>query len=324
MIKISQGHDLHTVGWGTGYIRKEASVIFRVFTTLDTIYIVSEPQKDHIMRKIQLMILVVIGQLLTSSAFSQKTIKGLINAEKAFAAFTITHTIKEGFLNFMDSTGVVFRQGNAVNALDAFRQQKAGPGLLTWGPDFAVISASGDMGVTAGPFEFREKSSKDTPVNKGRFSSIWQINSKGEWKNLADLGIAYHSTPAPVKSVEQLSLPKGEIITFNFQDVLLNDHQLNEAIQRRDKEAWKPFLAAESLLHTEGHSPYKGVEQISAGLKTVPQGTVLQSLSGGMASSRDFAYTYGTVLVGDKKENYLRAWICRNGRWQVVMQTMKW
>ncbi len=276
------------------------------------------------MRKIQLMFLVVISQLLTSSAFSQKTIKGLINAEKAFAAFTMAHTIKEGFINFMDSTGVVFRQGNAVNAIEAFRQQKAGPALLTWGPSFAVISASGDMGVTAGPFEFREKSRNDTPVNKGSFSSIWKINPRGEWKNLADLGVTYYSVPAPIKSVEQLSLPKGEIITFNFQDVLLNDHKLNEAIQQRDKEAWKPFLAAESLFHIEGHTPYKGVEQINVGLKTVPNGAVLQSLSGGMASSRDFAYTYGTVLVGDKKDNYLRAWICRNGRWQVIMQTMRW
>ena len=276
------------------------------------------------MRKTQLISLLVINLFSALSGFSQKTIKGLINAEKAFAAFTLTHTIKDGFLNFMDSTGVVFRQGNAVNALDAFRQQKAGPGILTWGPSFAVISASGDMGVTAGPFELREKSSKDTPVNKGSFSSIWQINPKGEWKNLADLGVAYNSVPAPLKSVEQLSLPKGEIITFNFQDVLLNDHKLNEAIQHRDKESWKPFLAAESLFHIEGHTPYKGVEQINIGLKTVPEGVVLQSLSGGMASSRDFAYTYGTVLVGNKKDNYLRAWICRNGRWQVIMQTMKW
>jgi hypothetical protein len=276
------------------------------------------------MRKTQLIFLIVIGLLSGLPAFSQKTIKGLINAEKAFAAYTLAHTIKEGFLNYMDSNGVVFRQGNAVNALAAFRQQKAGPGVLTWGPSFAAISASGDMGVTAGPYEFREKSSKDTPLNKGSFSSIWHINQKGEWKNLADLGVTYNTVSVPVKSVEQLLLQKGEIITFNFQDVLLNDHKLNEAIQQRDKEAWKPYLAAESLLHVEGHTLYKGVEQINTGLKTIPTGLILQSLNGGMASSRDFAYTYGTVLVGEKKDNYLRAWICRKGQWQVIMQTIKW
>lgn len=276
------------------------------------------------MRKTQLTFLIAIGLLSGLTAFSQKTIKGLINAEKAFAAYTLAHTIKEGFLNYMDSNGVVFRQGNAVNALAAFRQQKAGPGVLTWAPSFAAISASGDMGVTAGPSEFREKSSKDTPLYKGGFSSIWHINQKDEWKNLADLGVTYNTVSVPVKSVEQLSLQKGEIITFNFQDVLLNDHKLNEAIQQRDKEAWKPYLAAEGLLLTDGHLPYKGVEQINTGLKTIPAGVLLQSLNGGIASSRDFAYTYGTVQVGDKKDNYLRAWICRNGQWQVIMQTMKW
>ena len=241
------------------------------------------------MRKTQLIFLIAIGLFWGLPSFSQKNIKGLINAEKAFAAFTLTHTIKEGFLNFMDSAGVVFRQGNAVNAREVFKQQKAGPGVLTWGPSFAVISASGDMGVTAGPYEFREKSSKDTPLNKGSFSSIWQINPKGEWKNLADLGVTYYSAAVPVKSVEQLSLPRGEIITFNFQDVLVNDHQLNQAIQQRDKEAWKPFLAAESLLHTEGHTPYKGVEQINTGLKTIPAGVVLRSLNGCISSYRVLA-----------------------------------
>lgn len=276
------------------------------------------------MRKTQLIFLITIYLFPCLPSFSQKSIKGLINAERAFAAFTLTHTIKEGFLNYMDSAGVVFRQGKAVNALETFRQQQTGPGILTWGPSFAVVSASGDMGVTAGPYEFREKSSKDTPLAKGTFSSIWQVNQKGEWKNLADLGVTGNGIVMPVKSVEEIFLKKGEIITFNFDDVLLNDHKLNEAIQQHDKEAWKPYLSPESRLNMEARPSYKGIDAINAALRSIPTGVVLQSINGGMASSRDFAYTYGTIVVGDKKDNYLRAWICRNGHWQVIMQTIKW
>ena len=276
------------------------------------------------MRKTQPIFLIPVCLFLSTFSFSQKNSKGLINAEKAFAAFTFAHTIKEGFLNYMDSAGVVFREGNAVNALASFQQQKAGPGVLTWGPSFAVISSSGDMGVTAGPYEFREKSSKDTALTKGTFSSIWHINQKGEWKNLADLGVAHHGVSTPVKSVEEIALKKGEIITSNFEDVLVNDHKLNEAMQQHDKEIWQRYLSPESRLNTEGHTPYKGIDAINTALRALPKDVFLQSLGGGIASARDFAYTYGTVLVGDTRNNYLRAWICSNGHWQVILQTIKW
>ncbi|MCW3087544.1 MAG: hypothetical protein JWQ78_930, partial [Sediminibacterium sp.] len=39
----------------------------------------------------------------------------MVNAEKKFAAFTVAHTIREGFLKYMDSAGLVFRQGNELN-----------------------------------------------------------------------------------------------------------------------------------------------------------------------------------------------------------------
>jgi hypothetical protein len=276
------------------------------------------------MRKTQLIFLAIVCLFIGSASFSQKNSKGLINAEKAFAAFTLTHTVKEGFLTYMDSAGLVFRQGNAVNALESFRQQKAAPGVLTWGPSFAVISTSGDMGVTAGPYEFREKSSKDTPVSKGTFSSIWHINQNGEWKNLADLGVTHTGISALPRLVEEIHFKNEEIITFSFENILLNDRKLNEAIQQRDKVVWQTYLSAESRLNIEGHTPYKGIDPINAAILSFPAGMILQSLYGGMASSRDFAYTYGTVLVGDKKDNYLRAWIYRNGYWQVILQTIKW
>jgi len=268
--------------------------------------------------------LVALAIFLSLPAFSQKNSKGLINAEKAFAAFTLAHTIKEGFLQYMDSAGLVFRQGVPTNALEAFNQQKAGPGVLIWAPDFAAISASGDMGVTAGPYAFREKSLQDTPVNKGTFSSIWHINKKGEWKNLADLGISNHEEDTPVKRVEEISLKNTEIITFSFENILLLDHKLNDAIRLRDKESWQPYLSAESRLNTEGHAMCKGVVPITSALLAFPKEMVLESLNGGIASSRDFAYTYGTVSLGDKKDNYLRAWIYRNGHWELIMQTIKW
>jgi hypothetical protein len=101
------------------------------------------------------LVVILLGVL--SNAYSQKNIKGLINAEKQFAWFTASHTVKEGFMNYMDSAGIIFKNGAGVNALDNYRKQNAGPGILNWEPAFAVISASGDMGATTGPMSSAQK-----------------------------------------------------------------------------------------------------------------------------------------------------------------------
>jgi hypothetical protein len=95
---------------------------------------------------------VAAGLLVCATGFSQGNIKGLVNAEKAFASFTETHTIRDGFLKYLDSNGIIFRQGVAVNGIESFQKQKPGPAILSWEPSFAVISAWGDLGITTGTF----------------------------------------------------------------------------------------------------------------------------------------------------------------------------
>jgi hypothetical protein len=268
--------------------------------------------------------IVVAFLLMMPAAFAQKGIKGLVNAEKQFAAFTATHTIKEGFLNYMDSAGVIFRQGNETNAWESYRKQKPGPGILTWEPAFAVLSASGDMGITTGPYEFRTGTLQDTPVGRGSFSSIWHINRNGEWKNLADLGTSYRSAYPAIKEVKELALNRMDAQDASFDDILLIDKKFNTFIQEKNDAALQSYLAAEAWFNIDGQLPIIGRQASGDALKNIPPGLLFNSKAGALSSSKDLAYVYGTVIYGDKKENYLRAWIYLNKQWRVIMQTIKW
>lgn len=270
------------------------------------------------------ILLIPVALLCYFSAAAQKGIKGLINAEKQFAWFTATHTVKEGFLAYMDSAGLIFRQGNELNALEAYRKQPSSPGVLNWTPAFAVISSSGDMGVTTGPYEFMAKSMQDTPVGRGSFCSVWQINKHGEWKNMADLGTSYKLVAPPVRQVKEVVQPKQTTDAISFEDILVIDKKFNAALQQKNMGMWMQYIASDSWLNIEGELPAIGMLQIADALQKLPGSVQVVAKAGSLSSAKDLAFVYGTVTNGASRNNYLRVWIYRNKQWQVIVQTLKW
>ncbi|MBI2284071.1 MAG: hypothetical protein HYU71_10205 [Bacteroidetes bacterium] len=260
----------------------------------------------------------------TIAASAQKGLNGLVEAERAFARFTESHTIRDGFLKFMDTTGLIFQQGKPLNAHQVYQRQKAGPGVLSWAPDFAVISVSGDMGVTSGPYIIRPASLTDTPVARGYFSSIWRINALGAWKNLADLGTASPTAELPVKELLSFGLSGQNLPDRSFTSILLLDSLFNTAIIDRNSQVWEEFLTTETRMTLDRQAPASGEKQVTAALLQAPDGLQLAVIGGGISPAGDFAYTYGVVINGNRKENYLRAWIYRQKEWKLILQTIKW
>ncbi|NCI48374.1 nuclear transport factor 2 family protein [Sediminibacterium roseum] len=269
------------------------------------------------------LVLLSATTLLAASAYSQKTIKGLIGAERAFASFTESHTIREGFLQFLDSTGLIFSRGNAINAFEAFGKQKAGPAVLSWEPAFAIISASGELGVTTGPFTVKA-SVADTVSGRGNFSSVWKVNGAGDWKNMVDLGVNYTKKAGAVQQVQEIVLAKQVIPRISFSEIMEMDNKFNQAIKEKSGNILLTQLSADSWLNAEGETPVIGTNLITNFLLHIPEAIAFTPNAGGISSSGDLAYVYGTVQNGTKKENYLRVWANRNKKWRVVLQTIKW
>lgn len=271
--------------------------------------------------KISMLIFLLAG----SMANAQKGIRGMVKAEQAFASFTASHTIREGFLQFMDSNGVVFNNGVSLNALEVYQQAKAGKTILSWKPVFAVMSFSGDLGVTSGPFEVRSSSLKDPVSGRGSFSSVWRMNKEGFWKNLVDLGISYQANYTVPKRIQEITLlPPKETHVTGLGDILELDRQFNSSIREKNLAKLLSLIPSDSWLNMKGETPFSGEKLITNVLLHIPEGIELTPISGGISLAGDLAYVYGSVVNHSTKENYLRVWINRNNEWQVILQTIKW
>src|SRR5436190_24166412 len=89
---------------------------------------------------------------------AQKGIDGLIQAEKKFAAYSVSNSTKEAFLKFLDSAGIVFDNSKPVNGIETWNKREKRPGILNWYPQYAEIAISGDFGYTTGPWTFQPTS----------------------------------------------------------------------------------------------------------------------------------------------------------------------
>lgn len=97
-----------------------------------------------------------------------------------------------------DDARVVLPGQPVVSGKAAIREMVAGmvkiPGFhITWSPDSAVVSSSGDLGYTYGANEFTAPDSSGKLVTThGRYLTVWHRDADGHWRCVQD-----YSTPAP-------------------------------------------------------------------------------------------------------------------------------
>src|ERR1044071_4411891 len=103
--------------------------------------------------------LAVVSMLLFSAvANGQSALQEMVKTEQAFSKMAEEKSTRDAFLAFIADDGLLFRPG-AVNGKKWLLEHPAPPTennpLLAWQPSFADMSASGDMGFTTGPWEFK-------------------------------------------------------------------------------------------------------------------------------------------------------------------------
>ncbi|HRI20005.1 MAG TPA: hypothetical protein PLA68_03600 [Panacibacter sp.] len=266
--------------------------------------------------------LAIITILSCSRANAQQLIDGLIASEKNFAKTSKEQSTKKAFLAFVDSNCVGFSGGEQVNVFKEWMNRKEDGSKLTWAPGFVIISSSGEMGVTTGPWEYREKSLNDTAVAQGHFTTVWKKNKQGRWKAVFDMGISYPEKIAnsatikkfevskPVKSITAASLLINTEMTFI--DAFASDH--NMAIKR--------VLVPDSWFNINNMEPLKNAAAINAAINNIPANTVFKSISLIASNNGDMFAAYGVAQTGDKKQNYMRLWVRQNAEWKLLMMVI--
>lgn len=97
-----------------------------------------------------------------------------------------------------DDARVVLPGQPVLSGKPAIRDMVAGtmkiPGFrVTWSPESAVVSSSGDLGYTYGTNEFTAPDSTGKLLtSRGRYLTVWRKDVSGHWRCVQD-----YSNPAP-------------------------------------------------------------------------------------------------------------------------------
>ena len=254
---------------------------------------------------------------------AQKGMDSLIQAERNFAAYSVAHSTKEAFLKFLDSAGIIFNNGKPANGITTWKKREKAPGVLNWHPQYAEISGSGDFGYTSGPWTF-QNSPNDTVVARGQYTTIWQINTKGEWKVLVDLGVI--NTPQGlVTEVKKIDVAQRSSTEVKQHDSpVIAENNFLAAVSKDKSKAYKKYLSSKSILNRNGYLPATN----SADQKKLLDQTSLSiqyKLDGaGMSPSMDLGYTYGTTTINGKTDNYLRIWRWEKDEWKIALEVLRY
>jgi hypothetical protein len=263
--------------------------------------------------------IIIISSFVRSNA--QKGIDGLIQAEKNFAAYSVAHNTKEAFLQFLDSAGIVFDNGYAVNGIEAWNKREKRPGVLNWRPQFAEISASNDFGYTTGPWTFKQ-SVNDTIIARGQYTTIWHINKNGEWKFLIDLGV--NNTPVNIKEeVIKINTPKQGVKAMSESPLVTVENDFVKLFAENKSEAYKKYLSKESILNRQGHAPATTTTDQQVFIDSTPSSLQFIMDGEGFAQGLDIGYVYGRTILNGKTENYQRIWRHEKDGWKIAVEVIR-
>jgi hypothetical protein len=249
----------------------------------------------------------------TSTLYAQQGVQGLVTAEKNFAAYSVAHGTRDAFLQFLDSTGIVFENGQAVNGLASWNAKQKGNGVLDWEPSLACISTSGDLGFTTGPWTYKT-SSADTVRARGIYVTIWHLDAQQHWKFLVDLGVG--------KTVPQ---ENGFAIVGNpfFEPGNLNG--LAEAEENYIRQYDHSIVTAyQQFLSSRAITRRNGLSTVNDPADHIPIAGIHFTMTGnGISSAGDLGYVYGNAVRDGNAENYLRIWQREGRQWKIILEVLR-
>jgi len=263
----------------------------------------------------------------------------MVATERAFAKASEEKGTRESFMMFIAEDGILFRPGPVVGK--KWMQENPVPAsdkrpLLAWQPTFGDIAASGDMGYTFGPWEFKADIKDPKPAAFGHFATIWKKQPDGTFKFAIDLGISHpdSATPAVPWQPEEVHIAAGrnkitEVNVAATRDSLTkHDREFSKVSATQGAlKAFSSYAAENVRLFRNGHFPFVGKSAIAGALAGNKGVLTWQPTATDVSRSGDIGYTYGLyeirrndgarTLTG--KGNYMRFWKKQDGAWRVVL-----
>lgn len=260
--------------------------------------------------------------LLAAISQGQSSAETIFNTEKAFEKLVAQKGIKEGFLEYMAPTGIVFRP-EAVNARESFATRPASPAALTWNPVWIDVSSNGAIAYSIGNSILRPKGKDDANLIYGHYISIWNRQKNGEYRAALDTGINHErpsATPRGWTSPSDIGIEKNER-QLSAADSSTGFYEMAE--KTGSVKAYKAYLAEDAVLLRDGKQPFFG-KKAAMGFISDQKPRVRFAKRKSFIEAADMAYVYNIYTLFDsagseiERGNFVQVWKLRKGRWQIA------
>lgn len=283
-----------------------------------------------------LLSVLTVGTLQVAEAqFANPDLNAMVGAEHAFATMAKDKNTRDAFLYFLHDDAVTVDAGGPVTGKTRLRKQSPNASLLSWEVSFGDISSDGDLGYDTGPWKYYANRADSVPVAWGHFHSIWKKQSDGTWKNMLDFGIA-HDSLAVAGPIHTSSVPlkqqAAKVPALEATLSLMNQEKAFLAsIKANGMSAYADVASKEIRYSRQGEQPVVTTADKAQFLKRKSLYSNHKLVDGGIASSGDLGYVYGTAdavaFVDDRQESkhavYLRVWKKEDGKnWKIVLDVM--
>ena len=119
---------------------------------------------------------------------NEKSREALLESDKSFASMCVEKGMKNAYLEFIDSNGVLLRPNVypivGADAVDFIIAQKTEDVKLEWRAKDAVVAVSGELGYTYGTYKMSIDKTEETL--SGSYVTIWKKQQDGKWKFVLD------------------------------------------------------------------------------------------------------------------------------------------
>lgn len=244
----------------------------------------------------------------------------LASAETAFAAHSVREDMRAAFLAAFADDGVFVRKGWTI-ARAHLAGQSAPAIVLDWRAQYVEVAASGEIGLSTGPWKITSKANPAAPPAFGQFVSVWRREPGQPWKVAVDLGIG-HPQPAlwdrPLETVAvQGEAPRG------VAGIRSAEERFAAEARASLRAAYAKHGSAELRFYRDGSPPALGkAAAMTAGTMTDADWVwTVERIETSRAN--DFGYARGSYAAraapATPAGHFLRVWRVEAGEWRIAL-----
>ncbi|MBL0142817.1 MAG: nuclear transport factor 2 family protein [Betaproteobacteria bacterium] len=246
----------------------------------------------------------------------------LAAAESAFAAQSVREGMRAAFLAWFAPDAILFRDG-PVNGPAAIAARPDPPIVLDWRPVFVEVAASGEIGLSTGPWTITSRKDPSAAPLHGQFVSLWKRDAGGPWRVHVDLGISHPGAALAEARLQAGSTPPPG--TPPSSSIAAAEAQFaSRASDAGDAAAYAAAASSSIRMYREGQAPFLGRDAALGSPAARESRTAWFLEAHEVSASGDLGYAWGRYgpRGAATAGHYVRVWRRESQGWRIALDVV--